>query len=953
MALIKMVMRKMLKNKWLECSLLIGMILFVALICSIPLYTNGILQKMLIKELEEYQRGTGNFTGNVKVTSDYGFYTGGKESRYKVYKNVDKAIKQTFVADLGIPVKETVELHETGFWYTKEDLREREVAKRKPSFLVGSLTKLNDNIKLVDGRVPSPDRVDGKYEVMVTNMASKRLDLVIGDEFLLESTVIDELSEVPVKIVGIFSPDTDKNPLYWFNNLSVYESHLFMDETLYKADFLDNFYINKSQWYLAMDYHQIHFKKMGQVNAACKTLESDMKDKGFGIELPALQIMEKYQKQKANLITLLLTLYVPVTIMLIFYLFMVSNLTVARQENEIAVLRSRGGSRLQIILAFLLESVLLGLIALITGPHVGSLFCKILGSTTNFMEFVQRKAMPISIDYETYKYAIIAVTLSILTILIPAYIATGSNILKHKQKLGRSKVNHIWKKYFLDIILLGISFYGLYRFKERQADVLKIGLNTENLHVDPLLFIVSILFILGLGLLFLRIYPYIIEALYQIGKRIWPPTLYASLIQVARAGHTYQYLMLFIIMTIGVGLFSATAARTINRNAEDKVRYQVGSDITMLSKWQGNMSTSIDQDGNEVAQESHGIITYQEPPYEIYKELEGVESTAKVLVGKAQFYKGNPVDTKLMGIEVKEFAATSWYPNGVLPFHWYDYLNALAANRSGVLISRSLSLELEVYLGGTLNMNWAPPGQMEWVAKQEVVVVGIIDYWPTWNPNVEPDPNKGQYKHLVVANLPYLYESTPVQPYEVWLKLKPEVKTQELYQAMLDNQLENVRMINAEQELIRLRNDPYQLGINGALTLGFIVSLMVSLSGFIIYWILSIHSRFFQSGIMLAMGLKLRQLMFMMVWEQLMTSIAPMLLGIITGGIASKLFVPMFQITYSAAEQVPPFKVIAYVSDYVKVYAILGVMLVLGLGSIMYMLSRLEIYKVIKLGEDS
>lgn len=952
-ALIRMVLRKMVKNKWLEMGLLIGIVLFVALVCSIPMYTNGILQKMLVKELEQHQLEKGIYTGNVKVTSDYGFYTGGRPSQEKVYKNVDRYIKETFLKKVGLPINIMVEQHDTGFWYTREDLREREVPRRKPGFNVGMLSDLDDHVEIIDGRLPSSEKVDGKYEVMVTEITMKRLDLMVGDEFILENTVIDELQEVPVKIVGVFTPDTEKEPLYWFNSFSAYEGHLFINDELYRQDFLSNFYVNKTYWYMGLDYHSIHFKELNQVYNAYKELNAEMKTRGFGIEMPALNIMERYERQKSQLIILLLTLYVPVTIMLIFYLFMVSNLTVARQENEIAVLRSRGAGRWQIIYSFLLESMILGGIGLLAGPRLGSLFCRILGSTTNFMEFVQRKAMPIQIDMETYQYAIVAVVLSIVTMLVPAYIATGYDIIEHKRKIGSGKVTHLWKKYFLDIVLLGISFYGLYRFNERQADMAKIGVSAESLHIDPLLFIVSILFILGLGLLFLRIYPYLVEGVYRLGRRIWPPTAYASLIQVARAGHTYQYLMIFIIMTIGVGLFSATAARTINQNAEDKIRYQVGADVTMMAQWGSNAPPpQYDDMGNVIPTNVTGI-RYEEPPYQIYGELKGVESTARVFSGVAQFFKGKPIEAKLMGIDIKEFAETAWYPGGVLPFHWYEYLNALGVRRNGVLISRSLAEALEVYIGADLQMNWARQGSSEWLGRLNMTVCGILDYWPTWNPNLENNPSNNQYKNLVVANLGFLYDAVPIQPYEVWLKLKPDARTQDLYNDMMEKELVNVYTINAEQELIKLRNDPYQLGINGALTLGFIVSLMVSLAGFIIYWILSIHARFFQAGIMMAMGLKLRQLMQMMVWEQIMTSIAPMLLGIVTGGIASRLFVPIFQITYSAAEQVPPFKVIAYLSDYLKVYATLGIMLVLGLSSITYMLSRLEVYKVIKLGEDS
>ena len=55
-----MVWRKMLSNKWMVTCLLIGFILAVAMVSSIPMYTDGILQRMLTKDLEMYPTTSGN-----------------------------------------------------------------------------------------------------------------------------------------------------------------------------------------------------------------------------------------------------------------------------------------------------------------------------------------------------------------------------------------------------------------------------------------------------------------------------------------------------------------------------------------------------------------------------------------------------------------------------------------------------------------------------------------------------------------------------------------------------------------------------------------------------------------------------------------------------------------------------------------------------------------------------
>ena len=51
----KLIIRKMIKNKWLVLSLIIGCMLAVSVIGAIPMYSDGILQRMLIKDFEREQ----------------------------------------------------------------------------------------------------------------------------------------------------------------------------------------------------------------------------------------------------------------------------------------------------------------------------------------------------------------------------------------------------------------------------------------------------------------------------------------------------------------------------------------------------------------------------------------------------------------------------------------------------------------------------------------------------------------------------------------------------------------------------------------------------------------------------------------------------------------------------------------------------------------------------------
>ncbi|NLD88414.1 MAG: ABC transporter permease, partial [Clostridiales bacterium] len=90
----------------------------------------------------------------------------------------------------------------------------------------------------------------------------------------------------------------------------------------------------------------------------------------------------------------------------------------------------------------------------------------------------------------------------------------------------------------------------------------------------------------------------------------------------------------------------------------------------------------------------------------------------------------------------------------------------------------------------------------------------------------------------------------------------------------------------------------------------------------------------------------------MIVTEQILISIVAIVVGIILGGLTSDLFVPMMEMVYNAAEQIPPFRVVAWRDDYYKIYAIIGVMLALGVYVISRIIAKIKIAQALKLGED-
>jgi putative ABC transport system permease protein len=103
-----------------------------------------------------------------------------------------------------------------------------------------------------------------------------------------------------------------------------------------------------------------------------------------------------------------------------------------------------------------------------------------------------------------------------IAMIIPVFKYAKLSIVTQKQKKRHSDKPFI-QRYFIDIILLAISLYGLYAYNG-QKDVLAQKV-LEGQGLDPLLFLSSSLFIMGAGLVAPRLIPAIVWIVYSIGKK--------------------------------------------------------------------------------------------------------------------------------------------------------------------------------------------------------------------------------------------------------------------------------------------------------------------------------------------------------------------------------------------------------------------------------------------------
>lgn len=929
--MLTLLFRKMRSTRWMILCLFIGFLLAAGMLSTVPIYMNSSLQRILIKDMQTYQEETGFYPGEYIVASPIPIKADNAERRSTVAEMTELVGSRT--SRIGMPQANSKTILMDGYMYL--------ITGKTARVKVTGMTSLQDHVTLLQGRMYEPgQQPDGSFEVICNEECLKTLGISYGGTYQLQNSFYSSAEPLNITIVGVFQQSSETDS-YWSETMEDYLNALFMDPDTLLGDYLDTGVatLSSAECRYSFDYQKMDLNDLNSVTAAIEKDTEIYSAAGLTFSMGVRDILSDYAVRAENLKSMLWILQIPTIVMLAFYLFMVSQLNVEQEKNEIAVFKSRGASSGQIFAIYAMEAGVLGLATLIIAPFIGLLLCNFLGVSNGFLEFVNRTGLAAKLSLEAFIYALVAVVIFFVTTMLPIIPASRLTIVKYKQSKAKVVKMALWEKLCIDIILIAGSLVWYYFTARSITRLFEDGTYVSDGTINPLYFVFSTMFIMGAGLLFIRVYPYVLRLIYRLGQRFWSVPQYIAITTVARSqGGRERFLMLFLSVTFALGIFSANTARAINNSKSDRIYYNTGTDVVIDAYWR---LESVDDD-----------TSYVEIDMEDYESLSGVETATRVLHTDVQTtYAGvrSDVPASLMAIEPGKFSKTAWFRNDLLPVHWWNYCSALVEFKPGVLASRSWE-EKGVQLGDVISVKI--PGN----ERVDLTVLAFVDYWPGINPNtqVEVDERTGETvtQDFLVCNYNYLRRVTDLYPYQIWLKLQDGATSEQLYADIQAKNLKIQRMIDSSQLLIEEKTDPALQGMNGALTLGFVVIMLMTVIGFLIYWIISIRSRTLQFGVLRAMGVTFREIISTLGWEQLLVSLVSTAMGFVIGGMASDLFVPMFRTMYDAADQIPPFIVRGEPGDYIKMYVIIAVMLLGGFAVLGNLIRRININKALKLGED-
>ncbi|MFL0247949.1 ABC transporter permease [Candidatus Clostridium stratigraminis] len=941
--MLKITFKNILKNKVLSLCLVVGFIFTIAVICAVPMFSESVLNNYIqniFKSAEnkiEINNLNNDYTYSaaLKITKNFN-YNVDFNSLFEDYKNAKKSF---FAEDkkLGLSIvaeKATLTLDNITYAYNKGE-NESFSSKNQIEYI----SDINKHINFIKGEMGTNIlSKNNEVEVITDESTFNNFNLELNKSY--EVTNINKAKPLRLKVVGVFDIK-DKKEGFWLDKGTNFYCKFIVTEgafanllknneeytRLFNNIGLEAIYdvksINTSNAKLAYDYGKIlsdTFTARTGSRVLC-TVSDNLKD---------------YVDKEGLYKTVMWIFLIPVLIVVLYYIWMISCFVVEADKEQIAVLKSRGASKLEIIRIYLNEGLVLSSIGFLAGPILSIILCKVISYSDGFLVFSKDQEINISFTYKIYILAAVAVIVLLGILLLSVHFASEKSIVDVKRNNNRY-VKFIFSNKYMDFILLIISVYGYYNYAINKNVLILGEVNKAKAPLDPLLYLTSSVFIIGAGMFLLRLYRYIAKLCFKIGKNNYFTTLYIAIINLLRYHLKNSIALLFVVITVAIGIFNLHIAKDINTSYINTVKYTTGADFILTGKWEklANTNGEIEVDKNA------NLYSYIEPSYSQYSKVEGIEKftrVANISGGRIGLASNGGMGADIMGIIPNEFGQIAYFDSQLLTTHWFNYLNAMTNRKDIVIISKGLSDVSGIKVGDTVYYS------INQGLNIQSTVYAVVDYWPGYS-NL-------QNKSLLICNFNYLFSRSPIYPYEIWMKKKPNISDDVIYSSIRNEKLQITEFKNLNIENYYAKNDIFLKGTNSILNLGFLSIGAIAILGFIIYWIISLKTRKLSFGIYRSLGISSKEISKTLLIEQFLTLGVSILIGIGVGNITSWLFIPLVKELWYKNRYVIPVKNLSYLYEYLQFSVILLVIFIISFIILKIYISKLKMHQAIKLGDD-
>ncbi len=675
------------------------------------------------------------------------------------------------------------------------------------------------------------------------------------------------------------------------------------------------------------------------------------------------QIMQSVQQQLSLILLPLYVIAAQIVGVALLFVAAMAALLIEQQGQQIATLKSRGISGIQLLGIFTTQSTILGLLAAVASPFLAVALALLVirlflpesasgsGSGTadtsaSLIGYITRVATPSLVILP----ALVGAALAIAVVTISALRTARLDVLAFRREMARPSRQPFWRRTYLDVglaLLCLVGYLDLSQFGGTNAR-LELGGQANS----PLLLLTPALLLLAGGLLLLRLVPLAARLGSRLASRGRGLTALLTFAQIERTPNRYARMTLLLVLAVGLGLFALTFDASLARNVQDRTAYAAGADFRLST----TLPINVKNMASYLAQ---------------LKKLPGVIAATPLYrtAGRTSLDLGAQ-SVELLGVDTPTFAGAAnshaWradYASQSLPALMRQVAAAPVSDPATIgtsahplraLVSATFAQQLRLSVGERFQLDLP-----DIESNSPTFVVGaIVQEFPTLYPTSAP----GGFVVVDLGDLDAAIAARSdsvalIGPNEFWVRTSGGASA--TTRRALDREQFNLSLNTVEsyqQDLQQAQDNPVTGGMRGLLLIGAVTAALLAVLGSLVQAVLAARQRTTQFAILRTLGMANRQLTGLLLGEQTVVYLFGLVGGTLLGLILTTATTPY--LTFSdtavdlAAVGVPGYVLVANWPAFGVFYGALVVAFVLALVIAARYAATIGLGKALRLGED-
>lgn len=635
--------------------------------------------------------------------------------------------------------------------------------------------------------------------------------------------------------------------------------------------------------------------------------------------------LREYENAVFALLIIMLLFSFPVLCIALYLVVYSFGLIRKQKQEQIGILKTRGGSWPQILIILLGEMLISTVLAVLIGFFLSTFLADVVMRSTNYLEFLGAQ-VPVHISIGMVQGLIFWGLIFALLLNFRKIIRMSRQEITETLEPTETK-SPVWKRYYLDIIIfvIGTATWLIL------MTLIRASYEGNDMYGPGYYFIYMIITLLGIPAPFLmffgtimviaRFFPIIMKKLAEILWRLEGGINAFAFRNIVRHKHAANRAVLLITLALSFSILSSSLIFSLDETERLKRYYDVGADISIPTGFSLN---------NSVLKTLKQNISH-------LKSISGVYSTWFNSYGYNNRYY------QFLFVDPSTYAKTAFVdPRFKLSSSLSSLMDQLRDNNTIILFKGNLEADVsKPKIGDDISIQFKNDSESERISFR---VGGTFKYWPTMFPYKWDDP---AYNYWGIGSLG-MFDRLNRSDYFSTIEATYQAKIDSL--SNIDETVEriyNATGITPDSPALSYKEYRGDFGRRFSLSIlnsDLIVCLVVAVIGVIMFAFFTYVERGKEIGVERALGMTQLQTA-----QSFLVEAATILsFGSVIGYFTGVYFVTMFLQITQFGESIPPL-VVTYPTA-LLVQIILGIFITAGIGTIIpaYLATRKDISRILK-----